>query len=195
MFNGFAFFSYIFLTAITPGPNNIMAMTCGSKYGFKKGLKFCFGVFIGFLIIISLCTFLGTILFNLMPKIAPFIKYAGAVYILYLAYKTLKDKPKEESDNLIDEKKLILNGMLLQFINPKLIIYGITSMSTFILPHFKTFNILSFFILALSLMGLLCTILWNTFGVGFNVLFKKHYKILNIILSILLIYCVISLIL
>lgn len=194
MFNAFAFLSYIFLTAITPGPNNIMAMATGSKYGIKKALKFCLGVFTGFLMIISLCTFFSVMLFNIMPKIAPIIKYIGAAYILWLAFKTLISKPKEENKSEINEKRLFLNGMILQFINPKLIIYGITSVSTFILPYFKDIKILILFILMLSLMGFLCTTLWAAFGLIFNALFKKHNKILNIILALLLIYCALSLI-
>ena len=40
-----AFLSFAFLTAFTPGPNNIMALTLAGTYGFRKGFRFCLGVF------------------------------------------------------------------------------------------------------------------------------------------------------
>lgn len=33
-----AFLSYVIITTFTPGPNNIMAMSNSSRYGFKNSL-------------------------------------------------------------------------------------------------------------------------------------------------------------
>jgi threonine/homoserine/homoserine lactone efflux protein len=38
--NPLAFLAYILVTAYTPGPNNILSMSNGSMYGFKKSFPF-----------------------------------------------------------------------------------------------------------------------------------------------------------
>ncbi len=41
------FLLYVFVTSFTPGPNNMMAMAYANKYGFRKSLRFIFGVTAG----------------------------------------------------------------------------------------------------------------------------------------------------
>lgn len=202
MFNLTNFISYVLLTAFTPGPNNIMTMSIAGKYGFKKGFRFCFGVFLGCLVVMTLCAIFSAALFEFIPKVAPFMKYAGAIYILWLAYKTYTDKPAKDEDEIgSSEKKetlkknLVFNGMIIQIINPKTILYGITSISTFILPYFKTIPYLALFVFILSFVGLISTGTWAVFGSVFKKVFEKYYKILNIVLALLLVYCAITLIL
>jgi cysteine/O-acetylserine efflux protein len=68
-----AFSSYVLVTTFTPGPNNIMSMSNASHYGFKKSIKFNMGIFVGFFIIIALCSFFSIALYNLIPSIKPII--------------------------------------------------------------------------------------------------------------------------
>lgn len=51
------FITYVIITAITPGPNNIASMSSGSRQGFKKGLRFNFGILVGFVILMMIVTF------------------------------------------------------------------------------------------------------------------------------------------
>ena len=46
-------FIYSFSMGITPGPNNIIALSTGVNYGFKKALPFAFGVIVGFNLLIA----------------------------------------------------------------------------------------------------------------------------------------------
>lgn len=201
MLNWAAFLSYIFLTAFTPGPNNIMAMSTSSKYGLKRGLYFCTGVFGGFLVVMTCCSIFSALLVHLIPKIEPFMVYIGAAYILWLAWTIYRDKPKKNksSENEQEESTkvstTIFTGMVLQFINVKVILYGITAISTFVLPYYKSIPSLGFFVLILSLMGFAGTFCWALFGAIFERVFKEHKKGLNIVMALLLVYCAISIIL
>ncbi|EUJ25311.1 LysE family transporter [Listeria cornellensis] len=94
MFNIAAFLSYIFLTAYTPGPNNIMAMSNASNDGFKKSFKFCLGVLAGFFVIVLASAIFSAALYDFIPTIEPFMRFIGAAYILWLAWVILRDKPK-----------------------------------------------------------------------------------------------------
>lgn len=188
-----AFFSYIFLTAFTPGPNNIMSMSIAGKYGFWKGLRFNVGVFFGFLCVMTVCAVFTRFLYSFIPVLEPVMVYAGAAYILWLAWTVWRDASHSESSGRI-ETNSVLNGMILQFINVKVILYGLTAMTTFILPYYRSIPALTVFILILSLAGLAGTCCWSLFGAAFNRFFSSHRKLLNLGMAIFLVYCAISLV-
>jgi len=191
MFNLYAFLSFIFITAYTPGPNNIMSMSHASKLGFRKSFPFNLGILAGFSIVMTLCTLFSTTLYALIPKIKPVMLVLGAGYMLYLAWKIWKSN----SDIHVQDTKSssFLSGCLLQFVNPKIMVYGITAMSSYILPVFHDSVILSGFVLLLSLVGFSGTVCWAIFGAAFSKVFKEHRKLLNGIMALLLVYCALSL--
>ncbi|ADL08858.1 LysE family transporter [Thermosediminibacter oceani] len=186
-----AFLSYVFVTTFTPGPNNIMAMTNGNQFGFKKALNFILGVTTGFAIIMLLCNYLNLLLFNLMPKVGVFMKLLGSSYIIYLAIKILKSN-SDENDSPRDSMSTFLNGMLMQFINPKVILYGITVTSNFIIPYYKSNTTLFLFSIFLAFVGFLSTSCWALFGAVFQKFLSEYRKPFNIAMALLLIYSAIS---
>jgi threonine/homoserine/homoserine lactone efflux protein len=176
--------------AYTPGPNNIMSMNNAKNVGFRKGLIFNFGLLTGFFVVMLLCLFLTTVLYTVVPKIQFPMKILGAAYLVYLIVKTFIPSKKDEIQN--GSGKFFIAASL-QFINPKIIIYGITAFSLFILPYYNSIPVLVFFAFLLSFVGFSGSICWALFGSLLNMLFSKHTKVLNIIMAILLLYCAMSL--
>ncbi len=191
MFNLPSFLIYIFVTAYTPGPNNIMSMSNASRFGFKRSFPFNLGILAGFAIVMPFCSIFSATLFQYIPKVKIFMLVLGAAYMLYLAWKTYTSS----SDLGISESKegSFLAGMLLQFVNPKIYIYTITSMSAFILPVYDSPWILLGFALILSFVGFTGTVLWSLFGSVFCRLFSEKAKAVNTVMALLLVYCAISL--
>lgn len=189
-----AFLSYAIITTFTPGPNNIMAMSNASRYGFKKSLPFNAGVLSGFFIILSICSFFSATLFSLLPSIKPFMTYVGAAYIFWLAWNTYKSVPNNnDNETNIKHTNRYLSGVLLQFVNPKGILYAITTVSTFIVPYYKPGFIYIAIAIFLSSMAFVSNCCWGLFGSVFQRLFIKNYKIINTVMALLLLYCAISL--
>jgi threonine/homoserine/homoserine lactone efflux protein len=189
-----SFFSYTFLTAYTPGPNNIMAMTNGSRDGFKRSIPFLLGIFSGFIIVMTACATFTSLLYEFIPKLRPVMVWLGAAYILWLAWTIWTDK-KSKKKSRRTETNSFLSGMLLQFVNVKIILYGITAMSSYILPNYHGALMIQLFALLLSLIGTSGCICWAFFGAAFEKLFNKYRKQLNIVMALLLVYCAISLLL
>ena len=76
-----------FVTAYTPGPNNVVASYSGFNFGISKTIPHILGVTLGFT---SLVLFLSIGLINffkLFPIVQVVIKYFGTLFLLYLAYK------------------------------------------------------------------------------------------------------------
>ena len=186
-----AFFSYIILTAFTPGPNNIMSMSNAGKYGLKKSFPFNLGILFGFLIVMSVCAGFSALLYDIIPTIEPYMLCIGAVYILWLAWTVWRDKPHGERKGLA-ETNTVLSGMMLQFINVKVILYGITATSSFVLPYYQSFASIAGFVALLSLMGFVGTLCWALFGAVFERFFKKHSKVLNAVMALLLVWCAVT---
>ncbi|KAB3538534.1 lysine transporter LysE [Alkaliphilus pronyensis] len=208
MFNLGAFLSYVFVVTFTPGPNNIMSMANASKYGYKKTLKFILGVSTGFFVIMLLCSYFNLLLFNLMPKVKTFMGIIGAGYMIYLAVKIMQSKEKvvtpsdtyetsdegkeQTSSKGKDELNLFFTGMIMQFVNPKVILYGITVISNFITPFYKSNTLLILFSFFLASVGFWSTSCWSLFGSLFNKFLSKYEKQFNIVMGLLLIYSALS---
>ena len=78
-----------FVTAFTPGPNNIVASYSGFNFGVIKTIPHILGVTLGFTaLIISLIVGLINI-FKLYPIIQEVLRYLGSLFLLYVFYKNL----------------------------------------------------------------------------------------------------------
>lgn len=191
MFSWLNFLTYAIVTAITPGPNNIMSMSNASRLGLKKALPFNLGVFCGFSIVMLLCTLFCSLLASILPKIKTPMLLLGAAYMLYLAWHTYKSSP-DISEN--STKTGFLAGLTLQFVNVKIIIYGIVSMEVYIFPFFADKPaVLVLFAMLLAAIGASANLLWSLFGSAFKILFSKYAKTTNLVMALLLVYCAISL--
>lgn len=207
MFNLTAFLSYVFAVTFTPGPNNIMAMANASKFGYKKTLEFISGVFMGFVIIMILSSYFNLLLFNIIPKIKIFMGILGAGYMIYLAKKIMENKDSDddkENEEISEEKKdpkdnegvkklnLFFTGIIMQFVNPKAILYGITVVSNFIIPYYKSNVVLILFSIFLGTVAFISTSCWALFGSLFNKFLSKYRKQFNVVMGLLLIYSALS---
>ena len=76
-----------FVTAYTPGPNNVVASYSGFNFGVVKTIPHILGVTLGFTSLVIFLT-IGLInVFKLFPIIQIIIKYLGTLFLFYLAYK------------------------------------------------------------------------------------------------------------
>ncbi|MBI4857466.1 MAG: LysE family transporter [Acetobacterium woodii] len=191
MFSLFNFLTYAMITAITPGPNNIMSMSIARQYGFKRALPFNLGVFAGFSVVMLICTYFFATLSAVIPMIKAPMILIGAAYMLYLAWKTFKSSSPIEARPIHSG---FLNGLMLQFVNPKVYLYCLISMEVYILPAFSSQpGMLFAFALLLALIGFCFTLCWSVFGTLFQRLFSTQARLINTILALLLVYCAIAL--
>ncbi|WP_206537458.1 hypothetical protein [Listeria cornellensis] len=79
--------------------------------------------------------------------------------------------------------------------NVKVILYGITTFSTLVLPYFSGVWQVSLFILILTIVGFSGTCCWAMFGSIFSKVFAEHKKGLNMVMALLLAYCAFSILL
>lgn len=165
-----------------------MSMSWGMRVGFFRALPFNLGIITGFFTVMLLCCVGCATLNKLIPEIMLPMKILGTLYLIWLAAKILKAvyslKPFE-----IDNRRAFVSGFCLQFVNVKIMVYGIVSMQTFILPHFSDPLILTGFAFFLAAMGSACNLVWSAFGSAFAHIFSQYTKAVNAILAVSLVFC------
>lgn len=181
------FLTYIFITAFTPGPNNVMAMANANRHGFRKTLRFVLGVFVGFSVIMLLCACFNVVLFDLLPKAKPVMTALGALYLLFLAVKISLPRKKAAGREKGDLNTFSA-GLLLQFVNAKIVLYGITALSAFVLPHYRAAAPLILFSFLLAFVGVLGNLAWAAFGALFQKLLTTHERAFHLAMGALLVY-------
>ena len=179
-----------FVTAFTPGPNNIVASYSGFNFGIKKTIPHILGVTLGFTaLIISLIIGLINI-FKVYPNIQEVLKYLGTLFLLYLAFK-ISFSSSDNSSNSENPVKFI-ETFLFQFLNPKGVIVGIIVVSTYIQVDENYVNYsLQVIILAL-LFSITSITSWTLVGRFLRKFAtnEKFIKWFNYAMSILLLACI-----
>jgi cysteine/O-acetylserine efflux protein len=191
MFNWLPFISYVFVTTFTPGPNNIMSMTIANRYGLRRTMRFNLGVFAGFVVIMLLCSYLSLVLSGLLPRFRLVMSVLGAGYMLYLAAKVVSSKDDGQADRN-EPLHSFWAGLGLQFLNPKVIMYGITAVSNFVLPYSRSMGLLLLTAVLLAFVGFVSTTCWSLFGVAFQRLLAGYRRPFNVAMGLLLVYSAVS---
>ncbi|WP_151764219.1 LysE family translocator [Acinetobacter soli] len=124
---------------LTPGPNMIYLISRSICQGKTAGFISLAGVAAGF-VFYMLCASLGIIaLVVAVPYAYDTIRIAGALYLLWLAWKALKPNaaPLFDIKNLSHDSpvKLFLMGFITNLLNPKIAIMYLSLLPQFIHPQ------------------------------------------------------------
>ena len=120
----------VFLLIVTPGPGVLSTAGFGAAYGYKKSLRYVFGLFVGTnLVFLAVATGLIAILLSI-PSLRIFLLILSTFYLFYLASKIAL-----AGSNIAFIKAKsppgIISGVLLQAINPKAYVVNTTLVSGF----------------------------------------------------------------
>jgi threonine/homoserine/homoserine lactone efflux protein len=127
------------LMVLTPGPNMIYVISRSICQGRKAGVISLFGVVAGFLVHMFAAAAGCTALFMKIPLAYEALKWAGAGYLLYLAWQAVRPgarSPFEARDLPVDPpRKLLLMGFLTNVLNPKIAMFYLSIFPQFVSPE------------------------------------------------------------
>jgi threonine/homoserine/homoserine lactone efflux protein len=114
-----AFVLFATVMFFTPGPNNIMVLSSGLTYGFRRTLPHIAGITIGFAFMVGAVGFgFGTI-FVSYPVLQTILKYAGAAYLIYLAAAIAMAEPVTPAQDSRRGPMTFTGAAMFQWINVK----------------------------------------------------------------------------
>ncbi len=185
-------FLFIAVAGLTPGPNNIIAMTIGFNHGYKKVLPHLLGVLVGFPAMLLL---IGLVLRPLMREYVAFflvLKYISIAYVIYLAWQIATTSTNEE---ILSQKQIkpitFWQSVAFQWINPKAWAGALTTINVYIISKHYWMS-LSIAIMLSMLSIFVAILLWAVIGKQIKrfLMHPKQVRIFNITMAILLLIAV-----
>jgi len=178
---------------MTPGPNNIMLLSSGLTYGYKRTIPHALGVVIGFpLMTIFVGLGLGEF-FKLYPITFTVLKSIGILYLLWLAWKISRSTPEFKENDTESQPLKFIPIVLFQWINPKNWIKIITAMSVYVTSVEHATIQIMIITLVFFLTVFISANSWALGGVILKKLIKSDVGIkrFNVIMAILLVLSIV----
>ena len=127
------------LMVLTPGPNMIYLISRSICQGRKAGVISLLGVILGFVVHMFAAALGITALFLAIPVAYDLLKWAGAAYLLYLAWQAVRPgarSPFEARQLPADPpSRLLLMGFLTNVLNPEIAVFYLSIFPQFVSPE------------------------------------------------------------
>ena len=182
-----AFVTFATVMFFTPGPNNIMLLSSGLTYGFRRTLPHLAGITIGFAFMVGAVGLgLGTI-FVTYPVLQTILKYAGVVYLIYLAAVIAMSGPVTPDQDNARGPMTFWGAAMFQWINVKGWVMVIGTVTAYAGIAGFPWNIAIQVMLSLLLGTLSCSA-WALFGSALRPLLTSPTAVraFNIVMAALL---------
>ncbi len=181
----------IFAVGYSPGPANLYSLACCLKFGRRKALKMWRGLLTGFSIGAVIMVVLTHLLGEVMGDYVIYLKYLGAAYILWLAWKMWRFSGQNNTEA---QECTFTSGMIVQLTNAKMLLFELTAFSVYVLPYSDRLTDLFVVAALLLIAGPGANLVWLYAGAYLRRFFAKYQKQVDIVMAILLALCAIYII-
>ncbi len=183
---------------ITPGPNNAMLASSAASFGLRATVPHMLGIACGFTFMLSaVCSGLAGVLLA-WPLLLPVMRWAGAAWLLLLAWKIANATPPGEPDSGDSKRVMSFGGaMAFQWVNPKGWLIALAAAGMYAQPGEGLWAQGTRIGLVFFLVAIPCMVPWVLLGAGARHFFRssRGLRIFNIAMGLLLVASVIPLLL
>jgi len=181
--------------AFTPGPNNIMVTASGVNFGFARTIPHILGITFGFFVLVSVCAAGLGAAFAAYPPLQVALKVAGALYLLWLAWKIATSAPASDDEPHVAEPISFWQAALFQWLNPKALVAALSGVALYVRPaHWVAdFTVLQ---IVYTVATILAVATWTGFGVALRRVLAdpKHARIFNFAMALLLVASIVPMV-
>ena len=111
-------------------------MSAAGRYGIARAWRVLVGVFAGFIIVMLLCALFSVALASLVPKIMP--SWSGRGRPIFSGSRGKRGRSSDAADGESDVDCGFWAGFVLEFVNVKIMLYGVTALTSFVMPAFDS---------------------------------------------------------
>ena len=157
--------------SLAPGPDNIFVVTQGIARGRKAAMVTALGMCSGVSVHTAAAAFgISALLYSSLVAFT-IVKYAGAAYLLFLAFKTLRERSSVRLAKADDRPAgaLFKRGFIMNVLNPKVAMFFLAFLPQFVAPasgHFALQMLLLGFVFMLQAIVIFCLIGYFSGSVG-----------------------------
>lgn len=184
---------FLWVAAITPGPNNTLLTAAGANFGFYRTLPLMIGIMIGMqCILILVAAGIGSLLL-LYPALHFTLKIAGSAYLLWLSWKIATARYAHLDTSQAPSGPLpFWQGGLLQLINPKAWLMSLGAVTSFSLAGAAYLHSVAMISAGIALVNIVSGVIWILFGsfIGLFLRSRRAWTIFNIVMGLLTAGCV-----
>ncbi len=142
------------LLNLTPGNDTIFILANSLGQGRKAGIVSALGIATGSLVHTVLAAFGLSLIITQSILLFNIIKYAGAVYLVYIGFKMLTDRKHFNAEAIspgssVHYLKIYRDAILTNVLNPKVALFFVAFLPQFIDPHLKN-SVLPFLLLGFT---------------------------------------------
>jgi threonine/homoserine/homoserine lactone efflux protein len=177
----FAFVSYM-----TPGPNNLLLMRSGARFGVRPTSPHVLGIEAGMVGLVLLAHLgLGALLLAL-PSAFTVLRWACIAYLMWLAWCVLRDTGSAAEEGASTARPMSAHGAaLFQIVNPKAWMMAITGISAFTTSGEISTGGIATVIAVFIAIGTPCMFVWALWGAAIHRVLRRPAarRAFNIVMS------------
>lgn len=183
-----AYMGFAIASFYTPGPNNIMLLSSGLNFGFRRTVPHIAGITLGFAFLVLIIGLGMGALFSNHPLLQIVLKYAGAAYLLYLAIVIALAKPTGPEKRQSNGRPMTFIGAaMFQWINVKGWVMVIGTITAYAAVAAFPWNIVIQTLIVL-VVGVPATVAWALFGSALRPVLTSPLAVraFNVVMALLL---------
>ncbi|WP_010676749.1 LysE family translocator [Bacillus timonensis] len=130
-----SFLGAAIVLTLMPGPDNLFTLAQSIAKGKNAGIFTTLGLCTGLLVHIAAATIGISAVIYKSAFAFTIVKYAGAAYLLFLAFKSFKEKASTfnlNNEDSLDYKSLYKKGVIMNLLNPKVSLFFLAFFPQFI---------------------------------------------------------------
>ena len=130
-----SFLGVAVLLTLMPGPDNLFVLAQSISQGKKAGIATALGLCSGLIVHVAAAALgISAIIYQSAIAFA-IVKYAGAAYLLYLAWKSFREKESGltlNNQKSLNYRSLYKKGILMNILNPKVSLFFLALLPQFV---------------------------------------------------------------
>ena len=178
MLNHTLLFGFIVATLIvvaTPGPSVVLASSQAMRFGMKAATLTALGDALGTIFHILIATLGLQLIINYAEPVLSWLQIVGGLYLLYLAYQSIKDRQNTGNTELENHNglKVISSGFIACISNPKAIVFFMALFPGFIDPSYNVSTQSFLYGVIFVVLDVICIL---GYAIFFTYIFKKSFS-------------------
>ncbi len=177
----------ILVVGYTPGPANVYALAMSLRHGKRSALVMWCGLLVGFSVAAVALALLTHLLGAVVGQYLGYLKYVGAGYLLWLAYRLARGGTA--AGDAGGGECTFVSGMLVQLTNAKILMFDLMVYFTYVLPYSNRLTSLLEAAAWLLLAGPGANLLWLLAGAFLRRFFVRYQRHVEVVSAIALVAC------
>jgi threonine/homoserine/homoserine lactone efflux protein len=148
-------------------------------------MQYVGGATLAFGLLLAASASLNQLLTGVIPNILRIMQIIGSLYMLHLAYQVYRMGRSEAESR---QSGSFVSGLLMQFVNPKVLLFTMTVIPSYVLPYYTSSKAAFMFVLLITVIGFLAFTTWVVFGAVFKQFLSRHQQVMNTLMALFLVY-------